>query len=404
MSLRSGTRSLRRSTTSSLCHVQDRISCLEQQCEDLAGRLHVLEELAARLRVVEERDVQSTDDSGVVCGSVATRQRHDASVPHASVEVTDPSQAALPHPSHPGGPAGGTHLVIDAWDERSSSACQSGVLQPSPQSSQPCMSAVPPPRHPPSAQSDDSSGRDPPPTTARLCEVRLAAPSPVCPGQQVSLQSQHTAAVALVPLTARESLDAWSVWPPQPAVLQQPTRAYPDPPQRRVSSTDMSGVLDARQVAFLELSLDLLPMWDTMLGSARFGRGIIKSWSHSGATSTYLDVGNWAMAMTLDLCHSIRRSLGVPELYELTSRNQANASDQLEAIMGLRLLDERWREWGDVVDLCSTETFASWNRVPEFTVPQLCAYLRLDALVGQVKESPQLSHVLRGLARAPRGW
>ena len=88
--------------------------------------------------------------------------------------------------------------------------------------------------------------------------------------------------------------------------------------------------------------------------------------------------------MTSQLCHGIRHLLGASELWELKQRNQEHASDQLEAIMGLRDLDPNWKAAGNCVDHCCAITFEVWDNHYEADEESLSSLLGLRDLVDHV--------------------
>ena len=141
---------------------------------------------------------------------------------------------------------------------------------------------------------------------------------------------------------------------------------------------------DYTQKCFYRLAFELLPEWDTYLQGESYRRDVVKQWSHYGATVKYQDVGNKTMWMTLRLCHGIRYRLGAYELCEFTKRNEEHASDQLEAMMGLRVLDSNWKAAGDCVDQCCAKTHELWTAHWEFREKDLFERLRLQALVDDV--------------------
>ena len=190
---------------------------------------------------------------------------------------------------------------------------------------------------------------------------------------------------------------------PSASSPSQATRpAFPAIPQRGAISAGLMDALDATQLAFYCLAFDVLPMWDRMLQAGTFNRAEIKGWSHLGETKKYGDVGNRSMSMTLNLCFSIRRSLGASSLWELERRNMEHASDQLEAIMGLRELDPAWRPFGDFADCCCTKTWEAWDGSETWSVVTLRDVLGLDDLVRQVEECRTPSCVQAASARAWR--
>ena len=142
--------------------------------------------------------------------------------------------------------------------------------------------------------------------------------------------------------------------------------------------------LNYTQKSFYYLAFELLPMWDLLLQKHTYSSKVIKDWSHYGCTRSLGDVGNCSMAMTLQLCHSIRHRLGASELWELKQRNKEHASDQLEAIMGLRELDPNWKAAGNCVDHCCAITFEVWDKHYEADETRLSSLLGLRDLVDHV--------------------
>ena len=94
------------------------------------------------------------------------------------------------------------------------------------------------------------------------------------------------------------------------------------------------------------------------------------------------------MQLVLNLCHALRAHCSEPELWELTSRNQEHAADQLEAIMGLRVIDPRqWEFAGNVVDLACCAAYEVWNSLAaHFTVEPVANQLELRVVASRRHE------------------
>ena len=84
------------------------------------------------------------------------------------------------------------------------------------------------------------------------------------------------------------------------------------------------------------LTFHILPTWNVMLSLGRFTKAIVTQWSKEDWWTSHGGADKKTMFMTLQLCYRMRHRAGEPELEQLKNRNQETASDQLEAIMGLR--------------------------------------------------------------------
>ena len=143
------------------------------------------------------------------------------------------------------------------------------------------------------------------------------------------------------------------------------------------------------QCAFEQLAFDLLPFWSrTILESPNYRAADVKGWSYHGATRRHGDVGNRCMHMVVELCEWLRFTRGHQSLWELQRRNCEHRSDQLEAIMGLRDIDPRWRYAGDVVDVACSATYEAWAFDVDASVvlQRLVQRLDLEGLVRRLRE------------------
>ena len=87
----------------------------------------------------------------------------------------------------------------------------------------------------------------------------------------------------------------------------------------------------------------------------------VKQWSDHGRTRRYGVVGNFCMAMVVDMALASQVQLGVRESWYVKRLNMAHKADLLEAVMGLRdLYPAGWAAWGDMVDHLCTAVYEAW--------------------------------------------
>ena len=83
------------------------------------------------------------------------------------------------------------------------------------------------------------------------------------------------------------------------------------------------------------LATRLLPHLDYMIQNCKWTVASVKQWSHHGQTRRYGDVGNFCMAMVVDIALVSQLELGVRESWYVKRLSMEHKADLLDAVMGL---------------------------------------------------------------------
>ena len=109
------------------------------------------------------------------------------------------------------------------------------------------------------------------------------------------------------------------------------------------------------------LATRLLPHIDYNIQNGSWTVARVKQWSDHGRTRRYGVVGNFCLAMVVDMALASQVQLGVRESWFVKRLNMAHKADLLEAVMGLRdLYPAGWAAWGDMVDHLCTAVYEAW--------------------------------------------
>ena len=109
------------------------------------------------------------------------------------------------------------------------------------------------------------------------------------------------------------------------------------------------------------LATRLLPHIDYNIQNGSWTVARVKQWSDHGRTRRYGVVGNFCMAMVVDMALASQVQLGVRESWYVNRLSMEHKADLLEAVMGLRdLYPGGWGAWGDMVDHLCTAVYEAW--------------------------------------------